>query len=193
MHKPFIPLPLVIVAGGKSSRMGSDKALLPFSTSKTLTEYQLTRLAPHFQSIHVSAKNRAKFHFDASFIEDTKEYQEHSPLVALLSILEYFQIPVAILSVDTPFVTPEVFETLLSHLNDSVDVVVATSPSTSHQLCAIYSPAIIPVIRTKVNKNIHKVRSVLEECRVAYVPFENEQLFFNVNRPEDYEEAKQQL
>jgi len=68
---PFIPLPLIIMAGGKSSRMGSDKALLPFSTFPTLTEYQLQRFKP-FESIHVSAKNSAKFHFDASFIEDIR-------------------------------------------------------------------------------------------------------------------------
>ena len=109
---PFIPLPLVIVAGGKSSRMGSDKALLPFGNFKTLTQFQLHRLKPYFSSIHVSSKSKEKFDFDASFIEDSSKYSEHSPLVALLSILEFFKTPVCVLSVDTPFVTPEIFEKL---------------------------------------------------------------------------------
>ena len=190
---PIIPLPLVIVAGGKSSRMGSDKALLPFGDQPTLSEYQLVRLKPFFQSIHVSAKSRAKFHFDASFIEDNTAYQDHSPLVALLSILEYFQIPVGVLSVDTPFVTPEVFETLYARLTDETDAVIATSASSSHQLCAIYSPSIIPVIRTMLEKNDHNIRLVLEQIRTVFVPFDDDSLFLNLNHPHEYELAKERL
>jgi len=189
----FIPLPLVIMAGGKSSRMGSDKALLPFGECATLTQFQLQRLKPFFHSIHVSAKSRAKFHFDASFIEDNASYQDHSPLVALLSILEYFQIPVCVLSVDTPFVTPEVFETLYANLNDETDAIVATSSSSSHQLCAIYAPSMIPVIRTLLERNEHKIRSVLAQSRTCYVPFQDDTLFFNVNHPDEYEEAKRRI
>lgn len=59
-----VPLPLVIIAGGKSSRMGSDKALLPFGGCATLTQFQLQRLKPFFQSLHVSAKSRAAFGTD---------------------------------------------------------------------------------------------------------------------------------
>lgn len=188
-----VPLPLVIIAGGKSSRMGSDKALLPFGGCATLTQFQLQRLKPFFQSLHVSAKSRAKFNFDASFIEDTASYQEHSPLVALLSILEYFQIPVCVLSVDTPFVTPEVFETLYANFNDETDALVATSSSSSHQLCAIYSPSIIPVIRTLLERNEHKIRSVLAQSRTRFVSFQDDALFFNVNHPDEYEEAKKRL
>lgn len=44
----LLDIPCVIFAGGKSSRMGEDKALLPFGNFKTLTQYQLTRL----QKVH---------------------------------------------------------------------------------------------------------------------------------------------
>ena len=189
----FIPLPLVIVAGGKSSRMGSDKALLPFGGFHTLTEFQLNRLKPHFESLHVSAKNASKFAFDASFIEDNPTFNTHSPLVALLSILEYFQIPVCILSVDTPFVTPEVFEVLSFHLSEESDAIIATSPCSSHQLCAIYCPSIIPIIRTMIEKNEHKIRTVLEQSRTTYVAFDDDDLFSNLNHPHEYEKAQERV
>ena len=191
MHKPFIPLPLVIVAGGKSSRMGSDKALLPFGGFSTLSEFQLARLKPYFKSIYISVKSYLKCPFDASFIEDDTRFGDaYSPLVAMLSILEYFQIPVCILSVDTPFVTPEVFETLFAQLDENTDALVATSQSHSHQLCAIYTPSIIPIIRTMIEKDEHKIRAMLAQCRTKYVSFEEEELFFNLNHPEEYELAK---
>ena len=187
-----IPLPLVIVAGGKSTRMGSDKALLPFGDFKTLTEYQLYRLKPYFSSVHISTKHSAKFDFDASFIEDSSSYTEHSPLVALLSILEHFKTPVCILSVDTPFVTPEVFETLYQHLDDH-DALIATSPCSSHQLCAIYTPSIAKQIRTQLSKNEHKIRLVLQQSRTHYVAFEDDAPFLNLNHPEEYKKAQELL
>lgn len=187
-----IPLPLVIVAGGKSSRMGSDKALLPFGDFKTLTEYQLHRLKPYFDSLHISTKSKEKFDFEASFIEDDKTYTEHSPLVALLSILEHFKTPVCILSVDTPFVTPEVFEKLYKQLGDN-DAVIATSPCSTHQLCAIYAPSIIEKIRPLLAKNEHKIRLVLSQSHTHYVTFEDDALFLNLNHPDEYQKAQELL
>jgi len=189
----LIPLPLVIIAGGKSSRMGSDKALLPFGDFKTLTEYQLNRFKPYFTRLHVSAKNSAKFEFEASFIEDHTQYTEHSPLVALLSILEHVQTPVCVLSVDTPFVTPEIFETLYANFEAGDDAIVATSPCASHQLCAIYAPSIIETIREQLSHNEHKIRLVLRQSHTKFITFESDEPFFNLNHPEEYEHAKERL
>mgnify|MGYP003441403126 FL=1 len=58
---PF-EIPCVILSGGKSSRMGEDKSLLPFSSSNSLIEFQFNRLKPHFKDIYISSKND-KFDF----------------------------------------------------------------------------------------------------------------------------------
>ncbi len=189
----FIPLPLVIVAGGKSSRMGSDKALLPFGGYKTLTQYQLQRLKPFFKSIHISAKSPEKFGFEASFINDNASFSDHSPLVALLSILEHFNSPVCILSVDTPFVTPEVYARLYEFFLQGNDAIIASSSSSSHQLCAIYTPAAIEHIYTLLKENKHKIRLLLDNLKTAYVNFEEDEIFANLNHPEDYESALDKL
>ncbi len=184
----ILPLPCVIVAGGKSSRMGSDKALLPFGKYKTLTQYQLQRVTPWFKSVHVSCKNRDKFSFDASFIEDTKEFDEFSPLVALYSILNTLQTPVAILSVDTPFVSKEVYDKLFSYISD-FDALIAKSPFGSHQLCAIYSPVILQILRENIMQNDHKIRNLLAKIKTKYVNFDDDGLFTNLNRPDEYKKA----
>ena len=186
-----LPLPLVIMAGGKSSRMGSDKALLPFGAFATLTEFQMNRLQPHFETLHVSCKSRAKFAFEASFIEDISTYQQSSPLIALLSILEYLRTPVCVLSVDTPFVTPDVFQKLyhmMPHANS--DAVIARSPFGSHPLCAIYAPSITPNIKQMLQNNEHKIGNLLHASKTMYVDFEEDTPFFNVNHPEEYTQAK---
>ena len=55
MITPF-EITCVILSGGKSSRMGEDKSLLPFSSSQTLIQYQYDRLKPYFKNIYISSK-----------------------------------------------------------------------------------------------------------------------------------------
>lgn len=184
----MLNLPCVIVAGGRSSRMGSDKALLPFGSSATLTQYQLQKHANSFKSLHVSCKTKNKFDFQANFIEDTTEFNDYSPLIALYSILKKFNEPVCVLSVDTPFVGLEVYEKL-STCKDDFDVTIARSPYGSHQLCAIYSPKILPVLKQQIVANKHKIRDMLKLVKTTYVDFMHDEPFTNLNKPEDYQKA----
>ncbi len=172
--------------------MGSDKALLPFGESETLTQYQIKRVNSWFAALFISCKNRDKFDFEASFIEDGSEFKEFSPLVAIYSILKKLQTPVAILSVDTPFVTKEVYEKLWKNM-ENFEVVIAKSPFGSHQMCAIYSPSILTTLKKQIIDNNHKIRNFLEKTKTKYVEFQSDELFFNLNRPIEYQEAKQQL
>jgi molybdopterin-guanine dinucleotide biosynthesis protein A len=189
----MLDIPCVIVAGGKSSRMGRDKALLPFGSFPTLTQYQLARLQNNFSSLHVSCKNKNKFDFEASFIEDTQEFDAFSPLVALYSILCSFQTPIAILSVDTPFVTVDEFTELFEALDEQTDIVIARSPFGSHQMCGIYKPTITSVLKEQIEKNIHKIRSIFEKVHVRYVDFKDDSIFENLNHPLEYEKAKERV
>ncbi|HEY9190437.1 MAG TPA: NTP transferase domain-containing protein, partial [Sulfurovum sp.] len=69
-------IPAVIIAGGKSSRMGEDKALLPFGPYRSLAEFQYHRLSSLFETVYISAKKH-KFDFSCRVIEDI--HQESSP------------------------------------------------------------------------------------------------------------------
>ncbi|WP_024955040.1 molybdenum cofactor guanylyltransferase MobA [Sulfurospirillum arcachonense] len=188
----MLNLPCVIVAGGKSSRMGSDKALLPFGNFKTLTQYQLAKHAKNFSSLHVSCKTKDKFDFEANFIEDVKEFSEYSPLIALYSILKQFDTPVCILSVDTPFVDIVMYEKLFA-CKEKNDVVIARSPYGSHQLCAIYSPSILPILKQQILENNHKIKNFLNLVKTTYVDFQSDEPFSNLNHPQDYKEAKDKV
>ena len=48
----------VILAGGKSSRMGQDKTLLPFGGFETLTHYQASKFSKVFDEVFISSKNQ---------------------------------------------------------------------------------------------------------------------------------------
>lgn len=179
----------VIFAGGKSSRMGKDKALLPFWNFTTLSEFQQERLKPWFKKVYISAKEN-KFDFTCEWIPDKRE--ESSPLVGLVSILESIEEDeVFVLSVDAPFVDEKVIEKILSHDHDRLDAIVAKSPSGIQPLCGLYKKSMLPFVNKQLEKNNHKLQSVLDLAQTYYVDFNDDLPFTNLNHPHEYEKAIQ--
>lgn len=181
------------MAGGKSSRMGSDKALLPFGGYKTLTEYQMQRVAPWFQTLYISCKSKEKFDFDALFIEDVTEFEVFSPLVALYSILKKLHTPICILSVDTPFIGKEIFLKLYDELDSETDAVIARVNQKTHQLCAIYSRSLLSKMKENLRNDRHKIQDLFIDSNIKYVDFSDETHFLNLNHEEEYLQAQEVL
>lgn len=179
--------PCVILAGGKSSRMGQDKSKLPFGGFNTLCEYQISRLKPLFKSLHVSTKED-KFDFKVDLILDEKD-KPYSPMVALEKILSTFSdTHVFILSVDTPFITQKEIEKLYLHIND-FDVVIPQTSSYSHQLCGFYSTSLASTCKELALKDIHKIKELYKSLHVKYVNFDDEKPFVNLNYMDEYKQA----
>ncbi len=177
----------VIFAGGKSSRMGEDKALLPFGEYATLTEYQQTKLNTMFDKVYISAKEN-KFDFACKVIEDN--YTESSPLVGLISIFETLKVEeVFILSVDAPFVNKETIHKLLKYNQNTSDAIVAQSPSGVQPLCGLYKKSILPLAYLQLEKDNHRLGDLLNLANTLFVKFDEDTPFTNLNHPEEYKQA----
>lgn len=181
----------VIFAGGKSSRMGKDKALLPFGKYSTLAEFQQVKLNTLFDKVYISAKEN-KFDFDCMVIEDN--YTDNSPLVGLISVFETLGVEeVFILSVDAPFVNKETIQKLLSHNKSTLDVIVAQSPSGVQPLCGFYKKSILPLAYAQLEKGNHRLGDLLRLANTLFVKFDEDDFFTNLNHPEEYQEAIKNL
>ena len=178
----------VILAGGKSSRMQQDKALLPFGEVNSLAEFQYRRLSKIFSKVYISSKYN-KFDFNVEVIED--RYKDSSPLVALVSIFEELEKleEIFLLSVDAPFVNEMIIDTLYKN-NCSVDVVVAESNNGLEPLCAIYHRSCLVEAKRALEANRHRLHSLFENLNVKRVKIEDKFAFMNLNYPYEYEKAK---
>ena len=122
----MLDIPCVIFAGGKSSRMGEDKALLPFANFTTLTEFQHSRLSKIFSTVYISCKDKTKFNFEANYIRDIQTKEIHAPTIGFISVFKelkddsFFAI-----SVDAPFIDEETILKLISSDSKTVDATVA--------------------------------------------------------------------
>jgi molybdopterin-guanine dinucleotide biosynthesis protein A len=180
-----IAIPLVIFAGGKSSRMGEDKSLLPFGRYSTLTEYQLKRFEMHFDSIYISCKSRDKFDFTANFIEDNDQ-EVFSPLVAISSIFQRLSCDSFLaLSVDTPFVSIDTLSQLIKK-NDPTKIATIAKSDYIEPLCCVYNQNIKPIIKDSIEQNRHKLTMILKDANIVQADIDE---FKNLNNKSDYLEA----
>ncbi len=168
--------------------MGQDKALLPFGEYSTLSEYQHHRLKQLFDKVYISTKEQ-KFGFSPDLIFDI--YPESSPLVGLISIFDTIEEDECfILSVDAPFVDIDVIDALYDASRDStLDAIIAQSPAGRQPLCGIYRESIIPIAKTFIAENNHKLNTLLIASKSHFVLFEDEKPFGNLNYPHEYEAA----
>ena len=183
-------IPCIIFAGGRSSRMGEDKALLPFDSYPTLTQYQLHKLQKIFKKVYISCKKKSKFNFEANFIEDIESDNIFAPTTGFLSIFNHLTDQrFFVISVDTPFVTQKEIEALINKDDSICDATVAKTTYGIQPMCGIYHSSLKNKFLEMFKTNNHKLNFLLKNSNTNYTYFEDEQPFLNLNNPDEYKKA----
>ena len=170
--------------------MGKDKALLPFGGYDTLCEYQYRRLQKLFSRVYISTKNSEKFPFQADFIID--ESDTHAPTAGFAAVYETLKADSFFaIAVDMPFVSESVITTLMRFDRKTNDATLAFTKNGVEALCGIYHRSLQPHFETMLQEGRHKLRKMLDDVDTVLIPFGNEEAFFNLNRPPEYQKAKE--
>lgn len=185
----MLDIPCVIFAGGQSSRMGQDKALLPFGTYPSLAEFQYQRLSQLFKHVYISCK-RDKFDFQAKLIEDLPYKNVSAPTLGFISSFRYLQSArIFVISVDTPFLGEKEIVELVAEDAMNLDAVIAKTAQGMHPLCGIYHRSLLPTFETMLEEGNHRLGKFLKNVNTRFVSFEDEVVFSNLNHPHEYEAA----
>lgn len=186
-------IPCVLFAGGKSSRMGANKALLPFGGFATLAEFQLHRLERIFEEVYLSAKSADTIPFTCKLILDPP-HADFAPTAGFVAAFEALHVSrFFALSVDTPFVGAQEIAQLLDADDDALDAVIAHTPQGTHPLCGIYHATLFEEFARMLREGDHRLGKLLSRAKTRYVDFENEEAFANLNHPHEYDAALQRL
>ncbi len=182
-------LPCILFAGGKSSRMGSDKTLLPFGGYSSLAEYQYRRLQAIFKRVFISTKNSSKFSFKADFIIDTSSV--FAPTAGFSEIFDTIEDDrFFVLGVDMPFVDKSIIEKLFQADTKDADATVAVTKGKTEALCGIYHRSLEQRFKKMLQENRHKLSKLLDEAKTNKVNFQNDKKFYNLNYLHEYQKAK---
>ena len=168
--------------------MGEDKSLLPFSSSKTLTQFQYQRLKPYFKNIYLSSKvNKFDFITENELILDENK-DVFSPILALNTIFDKLKDQkIFIITVDTPFVSIDSISKLISESKE-VDICIAQTVK-AHNLCGVFSSTISSTIKNMIENDIHKIAYLIRNNKFKMIHFHDDKEFLNINNKDDYEKS----
>ena len=159
----------IILAGGKSSRMGQDKGLVQWK-GKFLLEYPLNTLLSVCSSCLISANNPQYKKFDFPVIEDI--HKDVGPIgglhAALSSTKDCWN---AVLSCDVPFVTADVIEKLIANIGSDVECVVAVHNGKFEPLVALFHSSVASKLEDYILLREHKIRYIIRQLKYAEVDF----------------------
>lgn len=195
----------IILAGGRSSRMGSNKALLalPGEASLTFVERLTSVLSELCAEIllvardEISASEYAFFPADARRRVVCDQISDQGPLMGLYSGLQAISCSHAlVLAVDLPFARPALLAWLRAFPLDE-RVLVPRVQGIPQVLLARYPRAILPAVEACLRAGRRDPRALLDRVPVRFLAEEQVRAvdpdlrsFVNINTPEDFQQAR---
>lgn len=186
----------VILAGGKSSRMGVNKSFLKLG-NQTIIERIVYLMRSIFTEVMVITNTPDEYKFlNLPLYEDL--YKCKGPLAGIHSALTHSQTEkVFVLSCDVPLMSKEIIEYIIEYKSDK-SIVFCEAAGYHQPLVGVYSKKILSKIEKFISNNemtdksFHQFLKIVdaEIIHPEKLSFYNDEIFFNVNRPEDYEHLK---
>lgn len=179
-----------ILAGGQSSRMGRDKALLDFHGAP-LVAHIARILAPIFdETIVVTANDKIAQAADLPAVADT--FAGRGPLAGIHAALSHYQAPTFVVACDMPYLNADFIRYLCADFDGIARVPLSNNGF--EPLHAIYAATSRPTFENylRIEGKMPPLRRVLEEIGAHFIApeiaqsfDENLKMFENWNTPAD--------
>ena len=188
-----------ILAGGHSSRFGSNKALFS-PDGETLISRAARLLRPLCRQVLVSAShaNAGVYAFlDLDIVEDL--HSDCGPLGGLEAMLSRCTTPwLLVLTCDMPYVNSEALQTMISHARAFDGSESTTRPralawqrvsdGSISPFPLLIKRSVLPQLCEQMHQEHFGVKAFLRTVDTYYIKTDSAQLLRNVNRPEDWHE-----
>lgn len=184
-----------VLAGGKSSRMGRAKAMLPFAGKPLVVHLARLTATVGETPVIIGPQGECDVMGFRVVADDKRNLGPLGGICTALRITTYEWN--LIVGCDLPFLTVEWLEFLASRSMDSpADVVIPVNARGYEPLCAMYRKRAHEPIAAALARGVRKITDGLAELTLARIePAEwkafdpRGRLFKNINTPADYEEA----
>ena len=178
----------LLLAGGQSRRMGTDKAGLLWN-GQPFVEVIARQLAVFEERLFSVGAARAPLPPPWRSVTDV--YPDCGPMGGLHAGLSACRSPyLAAVSCDLPLLESSLPLHLFSLACGDYDAVVPVTPDGRvHPLCAVYRKDLVPLLEARLQNGNYRLMDALASCRLRRVPVDGAfaRMLTNVNTPEDYQ------
>lgn len=181
----------VILAGGNSIRMGSNKALLPFQGGLFIEA--IYRNAEQLFDEVLLVTNSPEYYQFLPCRKVADRFAGMGPLAGIhAGLLEAANPRVLAVACDMPYISEKIMR-FLAELDEEADVIIPRSPDGLEPLHALYGKECIPAMEEMLVSGRKRIISFFDRVKVHEVATEklpgaapNFSHFWNINTPEDY-------
>jgi molybdopterin-guanine dinucleotide biosynthesis protein A len=183
----------LVVCGGVSSRMGTDKSLLDYYGKPH--RYFVYEMLQEFCSstfISCNAHQAGSAYPEYEVIIDLEKYRDTGPMAALLSSFDRFpNASFLVAGCDYPFLEKNDIRKLTEERSpDHLAVYYFNEPANAEEpLLAVYEKECYPYLKTNFDRKKYSLRHFLKEEKTHMVLPESTHSLFNVNTPAEYDLA----
>jgi len=177
-----------IMAGGRSSRLGVNKAFLKFH-DRPAVELVLEKVSALVSPVVIITNSPAEFrHLNIPAAPDIRP--GCGPLSGIhaalsLSATEY----VLVVSCDLPLLTPQILRALLSAY-PGYDITLYKH-ALFEPLCAVYRRTCLPALEELIDHGEYRIIDLFPELSVNVIRTDQKEAFQSINTPEDYQRLKE--
>lgn len=181
----------VILAGGRSTRFGRDKARLEIS-GKTVMERLAEILSEFpFQNLAVVTATGRGDDWPGGVRVLLDDQEGLGPIGGIATALRHLPAGILAIACDMPCVSGSMVEWLLGHYDAHADAVVPRHANGIEPLFAIYQKSFLPALEEAISRQSYALHPLFDQAKVRYVDaperFSPECEFANINTPADYE------
>ena len=177
----------VIIAGGKSQRMGYDKRYIEYS-GKSFLERAVELLSNITDEVVVSGNEDLPTHLHV--IKD--EIEEIGPIGGIYSVLKNINNELAlVIPADLPLLNEEVLQFLINAYDGKSKACIYEVDEQLEALVGLYHKNILPAMEQQLVQGEFKLQILLDKVTAQKIPgdaFRNK--FLNINNPQDLEFLK---
>ena len=173
LENQFMPPTGLVLCGGKSTRMGNDKAFITYHT-KPQYAHVTDMLQPFCQEVFISC-NAAQKSIIAQYyqyLEDNATFNKAGPLTGVLTAFNQLsQQALLVVGCDYPYLTPNDIKALLDARQPDIDVVCYKNPESNFEepLLAIYEKQCAPLLFNFFQSGQQSLRHFLKTVRTKTI------------------------
>ncbi len=184
----MVELSVGVLAGGKSTRMGQDKALLQLESKRFID--RICEELGGFSQVLISAARKGVYE-DTGLQVVYDERNNVGPMEGIYQILAHAeQEYVFICAADMPFIKKELVEYMAEFISSDYDCYCLVDEEHIHPLCAIYSKKMLDVIKAQIESGNYRLLNVLRAVRTKYIRLEttcfDKRVVRNINTRQEY-------